>query len=43
MIARFSNNKFGPIGIDIGSQSVKLVQFTADGENGSGIGYRIRQ
>jgi len=31
MIARFSRHKFGPIGIDIGSRSVKFVQFTADG------------
>lgn len=31
MIARLSRNRFGPIGVDIGSRSVKLVQFTADG------------
>ena len=31
MLARFSKNRFGPIGVDIGSRSVKLVQFTADG------------
>ncbi len=31
MIARFSKNSFGPIGIDIGSRSVKLAQFSADG------------
>lgn len=30
-MAGFSKHKFGPIGIDIGSRSVKLVQFTADG------------
>jgi len=31
MIARFKQNRFGPIGIDIGSRSVKLAQFSADG------------
>lgn len=31
MIARFSKNSFGPVGIDIGSRSVKLAQFSADG------------
>ena len=31
MIARLSKNRFGPIGVDVGSRSVKLVQFTADG------------
>ena len=31
MIARFKQNRCGPIGIDIGSRSVKLVQFSADG------------
>ncbi|MBC8356507.1 MAG: pilus assembly protein PilM [Planctomycetes bacterium] len=32
MIARFNQNRFGPIGIDIGSRSVKLAQFSADGK-----------
>lgn len=31
MIARWSQNRYGPIGVDVGSRSVKLVQFTADG------------
>ena len=32
MIARLKKNRFGPIGIDIGSRSVKLAQFSADGK-----------
>lgn len=32
MIAALSKNRFGPIGVDVGSRSVKLVQFTADGK-----------
>ncbi|MCA9121092.1 MAG: pilus assembly protein PilM [Planctomycetaceae bacterium] len=32
MIARLRKNRFGPIGIDIGSRSVKLAQFSADGK-----------
>ncbi len=32
MISRFKQNRFGPIGIDIGSRSVKLAQFSADGK-----------
>lgn len=31
MIARLRQNRCGPIGIDIGSRSVKLAQFSADG------------
>ncbi|MBI2478061.1 MAG: pilus assembly protein PilM [Planctomycetia bacterium] len=31
MLARLRQNRFGPIGIDIGSRSVKLAQFSADG------------
>ncbi len=31
MIACLKKNRFGPIGIDIGSRSVKLAQFSADG------------
>ena len=31
MITRLSKNRFGPIGVDVGSRSVKLVQFTEDG------------
>lgn len=31
MIARLKKNRFGPIGIDIGSRSVKLAQFSIDG------------
>jgi len=32
MIARFKKSRFGPIGIDIGSRSVKLAQFSEDGK-----------
>lgn len=31
MIARLKQNRFSPIGIDVGSRSVKLVQFSEDG------------
>lgn len=31
MIARLKQSRFGPIGIDVGSRSVKLAQFSADG------------
>lgn len=31
MIARFRKSRYGPIGVDLGTRSVKLVQFTADG------------
>ncbi len=30
MIARLKRKRFGPIGIDLGSRSVKLIQFNAD-------------